>query len=81
MSFQTRELVEGDSDPVENSQTLPDIVPATGWVANIPKVLLCSLGLNSSKPHILVRSKYEEAERAALSAAGGPANAFAVTEI
>jgi hypothetical protein len=64
--LQTQEPFERGDDPIENSQILPDIVPTTRLVANIPSILFRSLGLNGQR--VLVRSEYEEAERAALLA-------------
>lgn len=65
-SLQVEELVEGDDNPVEDFNTLPDTVPATCSVANIPCILLGSVGSDHSSRPILVLSEYEEAEQAAL---------------
>jgi hypothetical protein len=75
--LQTREPFERGDDPVEDSKILPDVVPTTRLVANIPEILTNSLGLR--KRRILVRSEYEEAEQAALLAFEEHIDAFAVT--
>ena len=79
-SLQVEELVEGDDNPVEDYNTLPDTVPATYSVANIPCILLGSVGSDHSSRPILVLSEYEEAEEAALLGREGPyGSPFVVT--
>jgi hypothetical protein len=75
--LQAREPFERGDDPVEDSQTLPDIVPTTRLVTNIPSILSHSVNLREQR--VLVRSEYEEAEQAALLAFEEHIDAFAVT--
>jgi len=78
-SFEVWEPVERDHNPVEDSQILPDIVPPTRLVANIPGILLDSLGLGDRDRRILVRSEYEEAEEGVLLTALDRMSPFVVT--
>jgi len=76
---QVEEPVRRDDNPVEDSEIFPDTIPATRFVANVPGILLGSIGLNYRSRRILVRSEYEEAERAALLATRNCMNPFVVT--
>jgi len=64
-SLQQQELVERDSDPLEDSHILPDPPPVTRPVATLPKTLPDVGGLDGQEK-ILVRSEYHETEKAAL---------------
>ena len=78
-SFQKEEPVERDNNPVEDFRILPDTLPDTRQVADVPDILLCTLGLDAASPRIFVRPEYEEAEKGALSAAQEFVTNFVVT--
>ena len=77
-SFQNEEPVERGDNPIKDSEILPDIVPPTCLVANIPRILFLATNLKWTK-RILVRSEYGEAEKATLDAAEDDVESFVVT--
>ena len=71
--------MRGGHDPVEDSQILPDDIPTTRLVMNIPDILFQSLNLHKRDRRILVRSEYKEAERGAILAVEDHVDPFLVT--
>jgi len=70
-SLEMEDLAERDDEP------LPDVTPATSSVVQIPETMPSVWDLDSR--YILVRSEYEEAERAAVSENARNSTAFLVT--
>ena len=74
----TSEEEEEEEEPADrDDEPLPDVAPATCAVVQIPETMPEVWDLDNN--YILVRSEYEEAERAAVSANARNVNAFLVT--
>jgi len=77
-SFQAEKLVKRDTqDPIEDPSIPPDSVSDKTQVMIIPSSMPITWG--PSKQLILIRSEYEEAEEAALSANRSGRDVFLVT--
>ena len=77
-SFQVEKLVKRDTeDPIEDPSIPPGSVPDKTQVMMIPSSIPITWG--PSKQTILIRSEYEEAEAAALSANKSSRDVFLVT--